>query len=214
MGPPSAKLVSQWRMILVGAGMPNDFSVSSTLLLCDHAPAMLPKYVPLNVLPPCLGDEVELRTAAVGLAEAARHRELHFRGARGVVAVARHAAAVEGRADVHAVDLHGAFVAAAAARREEDHVGVGAAVLNAVGLNARHGRQEVPVAARRRQRRQDLVAQHALHARAVLHVDDGRLAGHGNRFRHGADAQLGVERHGHAGLEFDAASLERREAGQ
>ena len=55
IGPPIEKLVSQFLMILVGAGMPNDFSTSSTLLLCDHYPARLAKKVPANMLPPVLG---------------------------------------------------------------------------------------------------------------------------------------------------------------
>ncbi len=161
-----------------------------------------------------LGNDVELRPAAVGLAEPAGHGELHFLGVGGVVAVAGHAAAVEGRADVHAVDLHGALVAAAAARREEDHPRVDAAVLRAVGLNAGGDRQQVPVSARRRQRRQDFVAQHRLDARAVLHVHHRCFAHDGDRFLQAAHAQLGVERQGDAGLEFHFGALHGREAGE
>ena len=83
-----------------------------------------------------LRHEVERRTAAIGFAEPASHCQLDFLRTRGVVAVAGHAAAVERRADVHAVDLDRAFIAASAARREEDHVGRDTAVLDAVGLDA------------------------------------------------------------------------------
>jgi hypothetical protein len=55
MGPPIEKLVSQFRMILVGLGMPNDRSWSSTLLLCAQDPARLEKKVPEKALPPLLG---------------------------------------------------------------------------------------------------------------------------------------------------------------
>ena len=161
-----------------------------------------------------LGDEVERRAAAIGLAETARHGDLHFLGTAGVVAVAGDAAAVERRADVHAVDLHGAFVAAAAAGGKEDHVGGDAAVLDAVGLDARLRGQEVPVAAGRRQRGHDLVVEDALDASGVLHVDDRRLADHRNRLLQATDAHLGVERHGDAGLEFHAGALDGREAGE
>jgi len=46
MGPPIEKLVSQFRMIVVGLGMPNDRSSSSTLLLCAQDPARLEKKLP------------------------------------------------------------------------------------------------------------------------------------------------------------------------
>ena len=55
IGPPMAKLVSQLLNSVAGSAMPYERSVSSRLLPCDHSPAMLPKYVPLNMLPPVLG---------------------------------------------------------------------------------------------------------------------------------------------------------------
>ena len=137
-----------------------------------------------------LRNEVELRAAAIGFAQSAGHRQLHFLRARRVVAVSGDAATVEGRADVHAVDLHRAFVAASATRREEDHVGRDTAVLDAVGLDARGDCQEIPVTSGRRQRCNDLVTEHALVAGAVLNVDDRCLTSHGQGFLQTADAHL------------------------
>ena len=98
-----------------------------------------------------LGDQVERRAAAVGFAEPARDRDLDFRRFADRIAEAGHAAAVERRPDIHAVDLNRAFVAAAAARREE--IGRdGGAHVQAGRLDARHGRQHVAVAARDRNR--------------------------------------------------------------
>jgi hypothetical protein len=62
-----------------------------------------------------LGHDVELRAAAIGFAEPSRDGNLDFLRVAGVVAIARDAAAVEGGADVHPVNLDRALVAAAAA---------------------------------------------------------------------------------------------------
>jgi hypothetical protein len=55
IGPPSAKLVSQFLMILGTSVMPKARRPSSRLSPCDHPPAVLPNTVPLNVLPPVFG---------------------------------------------------------------------------------------------------------------------------------------------------------------
>ena len=84
----------------------------------------------------------------------------------------------------------------------------------AVGLDARDGRQQIPVPARRRQRREDFVAEHALHARAVLHVHHRRLTRDGDRFLHATDAHVGIERERHTGRHLDSLALDLGEAGQ
>ena len=139
-----------------------------------------------------LGHHVEGRAAAIHLAQAARHGDLDFRGVHRVVAEAGHAAAVEGRADVHAVDLHRAFVAAPAVRGEEHHRGVGA-VVEAVVLDTGDGGEQVAVAARGRQRRDHRVVEHRLLARAGLHVHHRRLARHRDGFLQAADAHVDVD---------------------
>ncbi len=159
-------------------------------------------------------NDVELRPAAVGFTESTGHGELHFLGVRCVIAVSGHAAAVERRADVHAVHLYGAFIASAAPRREEHHRRIDAAILNAVGLDPRGRRQQIAVPARCRQHLQHFIGEHALHARAVLHVHNRRLAADGNRFLNTAYAHIGIDGECHAGRHLDASALDGYEAGK
>ena len=214
MGPPSATLVSQFLMIC------RRVRDAVRLQRIVHVVALRPlarqaaEIRPAERVAASLRNDVELRPAAIGLAEPARYRELHFLRVRRVVAVARHAAAVERRADVHAVDLDSALVAATTARGEEDHRRVDAAVLNAVGLNARHGREQIPVATRGRQRRQDLVAEDPLDAQAVLHVHHRRFTRDGDRLLHTAQAHVRVERQGHTSRDLDTRTLDGGETGQ
>ena len=201
-------------MIAAAVGIPNDLQfivhvVALRPLARDVAEVGTAERVATG-----LGNEVELRAAAVGFAESAGYRQLYFLRARRVVAVSGHAAAVEGRADVHAVDLHRAFIAAAATRREEDHVGGDTAVLDTVGLDARGDCQEIPVTSGRRQRCNDLVTEHALVAGAVLNVHDRCLTSHRQGLLQSADAHLRVERHGHTGLQLDIGALHGGESGQ
>ena len=58
------------------------------------------------------------------------------------------------------------------------------------------------------------VARQHLRLRVALDVDDGRLAGHGDRLLHRADFQVGVDRGREIGRQLDAVALHRREAGQ
>ena len=73
-------------------------------------------------------------------------------------------------------------------------------------VNARHAGEVVAITARRRQRPDELVAQHLLAARARLHVHHRRLAGDGDRLLHAADAHLGVDRRDAAAAHLDALS--------
>ena len=66
-------------------------------------------------------NDVQINAALLRFAETAGQVHLHFLCVRGVHDVARHAAAVEGRADVQAVERHVALVAAAAMTREDPH---------------------------------------------------------------------------------------------
>ena len=59
----------------------------------------------------------------------------------------------------------------------------------------------------------DLVADHVLTAR-VLDVDHGRLANDGDRFLHGSDGHVSVDRGCERAHELDALSHDRVEAGQ
>ena len=100
--------------------------------------------MPLNVLPPVFGIRLNCGAAAIDFSQAAADRDLDFRRLSDRIAKSGDAAAVEGRADVHPVDLDGAFVATASARREE--VGRNArADVRSRGLNTRNGRQKIAV---------------------------------------------------------------------
>ena len=201
-------------MIVVGSGIPYDLQRVVDVVALRPLPGQAAEVGSAERIAARLGNDVELRPASIGLTEPARHSELHFLGVGRVVAVARHAAAIEGRADVHPVDLNRAFVAAATARGEEDHRRVDATVLRAVGLDARDCRQQIAVPTRCRQRREDFVAEHTLHARAVLHVHHGRLTRDRDRFLHATDAQIRVERECHTGRHLDSLALDSGEARQ
>ena len=92
-------------------------SSSSMLLPCAHSPARLREVEAAERVAAGLRNHVERRPAAVHFGQAAGDRDLHFGGVGHVVLIARHAAAADRGADVHAVDLDVAFAAAAAARR-------------------------------------------------------------------------------------------------
>ena len=159
-------------------------------------------------VPSGLRDEIERRAAAIGLAEAARDRHLDFGGFADRVAETGHAAAVERRPDVHPVDLDGAFVAASAPRREE--IGAHArADVQPGGLNTRHRREQVAVASRRGNRLNQRAGEDHLSSRAGLDVDHRRFAGHGDRFGHGADAHVRVDRGDARPRHVDVLALDR-----
>ena len=140
-----------------------------------------------------LGNEVELRSAAIDLAEAAGDRHLDLGRLTNRIAEARDAAAVERRPDVHAVDLNRAFIATSAARGEEVRGHTGADI-EARRLNPGHGRQQVAVAARRRDGLNRVVREHHLPPRAGLRINDRRFTGDGDGFLNASDAHLGVDR--------------------
>ena len=83
----------------------------------------------------------------------------------------------------------------------------------AVAAHPGHERLDAGGASRRRDRRQDVLVDDGLHARA-LHVDDRRLAGDGDRLFEAADAQVGVDRGDEVAAQLDALALDGAEAGQ
>ncbi len=160
-----------------------------------------------------LRNEVEGRPAAIGLTETAGDRHLNLGRFADRITEAGDAAAIERRPDVHAVDLNRAFIAASTARGEEVGGHAGADVETG-RLNARYRRQQVAIAARRRNRLNDLVRQHHLPTGAGLRIDDRRLTGHGDRFLNPADAHLGVDGEHARSAELNAVAFDGREAGQ
>ena len=148
-------------------------------------------------------NDVEGWSAAVGLPHSAGDGHLQLLCVREIVGKTRDAAAVERRPDVHAVDLDRSLVAASPPRREEEidrRSGHRHRRIHVEGhrLNAGHHGQDVAVCARCGNGREDRIRKHDLSFRARLHVDDWRLAGDGDRFSHGPDAQVRVDRR-HAG---------------
>ncbi len=94
-----------------------------------------------------LRDQIDARGAAVGLARCAANGHDDFRCGRGVIAELGGAAAVEDRADVHAVDLNGALVAVAPTGREHGHPWVRAGIHD-LEADAGNRHEEVADAAR------------------------------------------------------------------
>ena len=141
-----------------------------------------------------LRHEVDAGAARFGLTQAARDEHLQLGGVRDVVGEGRDAAAVERRGDRQAVNLHAALVGAAAVRREERHVRRRHGAQRAVVRHQSRDRgQQGPIAARGRERLDDLGAQHRLAARR-LRVDQRRLARHRDRFLQRADPHLAIDR--------------------
>ena len=90
--------------------------------------------------------------------------------------------------------------------------GVSCTVLLIAGDAGHEQHDAVPALGGRRVR--DELAAHDLLARGVLHVDDRRLAGDGDRLFERADLHVGVDRDRAGAGELDAFALDDAEAGQ
>ena len=163
-----------------------------------------------------LRDDAERRPGHFGVAEAGGHREGDFLRVGDVRVVAGHAAAISRRADAKAVHLQASFVAIApTGGAEDDHAGRGLHVgrRRALCLNRRHEQHDAAIPARGGYSAEYLAGDGGLPAHA-LHVNHRRLAGHRNRFLHGADAKVCADRRGHQTGQLDALALDSRKAGQ
>ena len=159
-----------------------------------------------------LRHDVHHHAGGFRFAEPSRGRERDLRGVADIDREPRGLIASRRVADVEAVDGHAALVVAAAVNRELRRRGTGRHVVG-VGDDARHHDDHRVVAAHRRDRLEDVVAQHRL-APGALHVDDRALAGDGDRLLERADAHLGVDRRGERSGQLDAFAPEGAEPGQ
>ena len=161
-----------------------------------------------------LRDEVDDRAALLRLAEAAGRRHHDFLGGFELT-VARHAAAVDGRAGAQAVNLALTLVAAAAAAAEHDHAGRQLDVrVAAAGYDHRRDEQHDPrIAARGRHRLQQVEIERPLLFRR-LHVHDRALARNGDGFLEPADLELGVQRRDEIGRQDEPFALHGSESGE
>jgi hypothetical protein len=160
-----------------------------------------------------LRDHVDPHPAARDVCAGAARLEAHFRVCR-VAEVGLHLAAVHQAVHRHAVHLHGRVGLPRPVRRHVDllHLLVAADVRVALA-DAGHQCGEPRVVARRRHGVEQFPVQDGGPLRA-LHVDDRRVAGDGDGFLQGADAQVGVHRRREVGRQLELFVAQHVEAGE